>query len=649
MKLTILATAIALAFTSVQAQTINAETAETRFLSQTGVTQAWARGITGRGSTIGIIDNGFDLTHSDLRNKVLAARSFTSNSITWGSHGTAMASIAAGAKNSVGTVGVAPDAQLLLAQVGVGGTNLELRPTAVKLALDWLSQQRATVINMSFGAAYDTAFTSRVRYDSLTKSYVGPALQNNIADFKVATDRGSILVTAAGNQGLPYSQAPAIYSVQTDTSGRLTLSGRSIIVGAVDASNRIASYSNRAGHLCQTVVANSCRDTVPTMYYYVVAPGSGLQAATANQLGRGVNTAYAISGTSGAAAYVSGGIALMRQAWPTLAPERIVNIVLNTARDLGTPGVDTTYGRGLVDFDAATRPAGSLLVANQFKLGTGAATGARLSSTAMTGGIASKFTSTSILTSTQVIDEHGRNYTADLTRALFVRAPVYNSASPYLTSAVPVRYNSSDLDFTVFSAANGSALELAREFGPVRIGYQFGSQQESNGFLGNYGWGAFNLGNSSTTWSQLAVELALTQQWSAVANYGLGSTIVANSAQSMIQIVDPIATDTAYLGMTKMAVFGETDQFKFGIGYEPRVRHGQARVTTVTGYTYSEQDGQVVGDPIMETAQVNLAHARQYVAVVGYNTRVNKHGYMSTALTGNQYGHRLGVTFTWVQ
>jgi len=51
----------------------------------------------------------------------------------------------------------------------------------------------------------------------------------------------------------------------------------------------------------------------------------------------------------------------------------------------------------------------------------------------------------------------------------------------------------------------------------------------------------------------------------------------------------------------------------------------------------------------METAQVNLAHARQYVAVVGYNTRVNKHGYMSTALTGNQYGHRLGVTFTWVQ
>lgn len=649
MKLKVLTASILLALNTAHAQTINAESSETKFLAQTGVTQAWLRGITGQSVRIGIIDNGFDLTHADLRGQVIAARSFTTTTVTWGSHGTAMASIAAGARSGSGTIGVAPDAGLLLAQAGTGGTNLELNPTAVKNALGWLSTQNVAVINMSFGAAYPTSFTSRVRYDSLTRSYIGPAQDSSIADFKVATDRGAILVTAAGNQGLPYSQAPAIYSVQTDVSGRLVLSGRSLIVGAVDASNQIASYSNRAGHLCQNVSGNVCRDTVPTMYYYVVAPGSGLQAATANQLGRGINTAYPVSGTSGAAAYVSGGIALMRQAWPTLAPERIINIVLNTARDLGTAGVDTTYGRGLVDFDAATRPAGSLLVANRMPLGS-SSTGAALASTAVTGGIGLRLTSTSLLTRTQVVDEYARNYTADLTAAYRPHVAIYDPVNPFLAGAVSAfRYNMGPVELAVDHAATGSALTLTRDYRFVRASYQFGSRQERSGFLGNAGSGALDLGTSNTHWNMIGLKLAITDAWAASMNYGRGHTAITNSALSMVQFQGPVRTETAQLGLVRRGLLLEQDRATIGVGYEPRVRHGQATVTAVTGYQYLDTVDGVVADPIVETEQVNLAQSRAGRLFLGYQTRLNNTAWITGSVAGNQQGHRIGVNFTWMQ
>ncbi|NBS07547.1 MAG: hypothetical protein EBS69_09245, partial [Verrucomicrobia bacterium] len=158
MKLKILAASILLAFGSAQAQTANAEATELGLLQQTGVTEAWARGITGRGSIIGIIDNGFDLTHTDIKGKVIRAQNMSGGAVTWGTHGTQMASIAAGSRNNSATVGVAPDARLLLAQAGTGGTNLALDQRAIKLALDWLSAQGAHVINMSFGGTYDSAF-----------------------------------------------------------------------------------------------------------------------------------------------------------------------------------------------------------------------------------------------------------------------------------------------------------------------------------------------------------------------------------------------------------------------------------------------------------------------------------------------------------
>lgn len=645
MKLQILALSMALAFGSTQAQ--NTESLQNYSLVQGTAAAAHSRGLTGRGSLIGVIDQGFDLKHPDLIGRVVGSINMArSGAVTSGTHGTAMASIAAASKNSTGTIGVAPEAGLLLAQAGLGGTNLAMDQRAVNNSLDWLSSKRATVINMSFGANFDSDFIKSVKILPGRGIYIGPNVASTIADFKTASDRGSILVFAAGNQGLPFSQYPGIYAVQTTAQGQLVLGGRAIVVGAVDANNTITHYSNRAGHLCLNAVGSSCKDTVLLKQYFVVAPGDRQLAATP---GSGV---YYVSGTSGAAAYVSGGVAVMKQAWPQLRPEQIVQILLTTTKDLGTPGIDDVYGRGLVDIDRATRPQGTLLVGSQhYPVGSSAPTGIALNNTGIGGGIAQSLRGTSI-SQTQVLDEYGRHYQADLTRAVFKTGLTYDALSPYLAASGyrPAALSFGDTDVTVLAGNQGSAVMLGRHLFGLDISYQLGSVRESNGFAGNYGTGALDLGSSTTTWNMITVESAITERTSLVAAYGQGTTEVVINPVSMISITGPVKTDTWQLGFRQRNLFNERDQIGLGIAGDIRIRSGQATVTTVTGYDfYENQQGVIHGRPIVSREQVDLAQKTKPIIWANYKLARSNNSYLTGGMALGQEGYRFGVNFTWIK
>jgi subtilisin family serine protease len=56
-----------------------------------------------------------------------------------------------------------------------------------------------------------------------------------------------------------------------------------------------------------------------------------------------------MSGTSVAAAHVTGIVALLRERNPKLAPEEVRGILLGAAHDLGTAGPDEDFGAGLAD------------------------------------------------------------------------------------------------------------------------------------------------------------------------------------------------------------------------------------------------------------------------------------------------------------
>ena len=80
--------------------------------------------------------------------------------------------------------------------------------------------------------------------------------------------------------------------------------------------------------------------------------------------------AYSGTGTSFAAPQIAGAAAVLKQGWSFLTPKQISKILLTSAKDLGTTGVDAIYGHGLLDLQAAVQPIGALSMLS----GTGATT-----------------------------------------------------------------------------------------------------------------------------------------------------------------------------------------------------------------------------------------------------------------------------------
>ena len=121
------------------------------------------------------------------------------------------------------------------------------------------------------------------------------------------------------------------------------LNGHFVNVVAWDnTTNTIADYSNACG---------------VTKDYCITAPGT-IKTPRPNSRFNDVNV-----GTSFAAPIVSSAIAVIREAWPYLDASQITDILFTTAADLGDPGVDETYGHGMLDIEAATRPVGELSIA----------------------------------------------------------------------------------------------------------------------------------------------------------------------------------------------------------------------------------------------------------------------------------------------
>jgi hypothetical protein len=653
MRLKILALAIATAFSTAshaQTQSLNYESKEiSTILAPTGVTSAWARGYTGKGSTIAIVDQGFDLTHLDLTGKVIDSKNFITpgSAVTWGYHGTMMAGIAAGNNNGSGTVGVAPDAKLLLAQVGQGGTSVGISFTAVRQAIDWASANGATVINLSLGAAFDPTWQRDVTLMS-PGVYKAPVAYNSIYGygasdvqaFAVGTNRGSIIVAAAGNQGLAYSQVPGMFATQVDNTGKLILGGKMLIVGYSGTDGKIAASSNKAGSICSNISGTTCNDPYLVKDFYVVAPGMQMYGSAANQLGLKDSTgqlntsgAIPVTGSSGATAYVSGGVALMKQAWPQLKPEQIVSLILNTATPMGDSNVT---GRGMVNFDKATQPMGTVTLANMTKLNGSGVQGktVTLAGTGVATSGAISLATNSVLQNAQVVDGIGRNYTVNLTQAVgYNNSMSYQYGSPWMAMAganyrhlaTPI---GKDAVMTFMTSDYGTATQYEWKHNErTRFNFEVGALKEVNSVLGTQGGGAMSFGGSNTTWFGGGGSYKVADNTALIGNYTMGFTRTSNVQDSMVQLDSTIVSDSWKLGARQERVFinqGKLhDAITLAVAQPVQVRSGSASVTGVTSYTYTDNgDGTSTANPQMQTVKSSLAPKyREMDLVLGYNVK----------------------------
>jgi subtilisin family serine protease len=279
-----------------------------------GAPTAWATS-TGKGVTIAVVDTGVHLTQEDLAPHLLPGKTFVSGTSSaqddYG-HGTHVAGIAAAlANNGRGVVGVAPEASILpvkvLDRTGSGSD------TSVENGVRWAVDNGAKVINLSLGDQFQGA------------PLFGPGFTSAI-DY--AWSKGVVCVVAAGNDfvtGSGFKNEPAIVVSATDRSdGRPTYSSG---VG-------LARWGIAAPGGADPNTALRDLDLVFSTYWDKDHPSDANRYAWD-------------AGTSMAAPHVSGAVALLLALG--LTPQQAVDRLLATAKDIGLPGRDTTFGAGRLD------------------------------------------------------------------------------------------------------------------------------------------------------------------------------------------------------------------------------------------------------------------------------------------------------------
>ncbi|UTW62397.1 S8 family serine peptidase [bacterium SCSIO 12741] len=306
--------------------------------------EMWKRGYTGKGRLALIMDTGFWRDHPALKDSWRGNRRPLSE--TWygfdsrvpidkaSSHGTHVCGTVLGldpANND--TIGVAFNAEFIAADHVVSNLN-EIKPLhIISRAFEWaLDPDGDTntisdvpdVINNSWGHALDSS-------EMICTNPIGDA-------FEALHLAGVAVVFSAGNDG---PGAKTIGSPATITRSPYLV----FTVGAINGnqpSYPIASFSSRG--------VSHCADTGKlAIKPEVVAPGVSVRSAVGDD-------SYAqYQGTSMASPHVSGCVLLLKEAFPNLTGEQLLEALYLTAHDLGDPGEDNTYGNGMIDVDSAFR------------------------------------------------------------------------------------------------------------------------------------------------------------------------------------------------------------------------------------------------------------------------------------------------------
>ncbi|MEV0346493.1 S8 family serine peptidase [Nonomuraea sp. NPDC050680] len=326
-----------------------------------GSDRANAAGWTGKGATVAILDTGIDEDHPFFAGRITDEACFSStnpsveavslcpngqpsqtglgaanaktplcivNGVNQCRHGSHVAGIAAGAMvRGAPSNGVAPAAAILPIQVftrinsatacgaaGAPATPCFLSYTSdQKLALEYVAKaakaRHIAAVNMSLGGG--RMYTEPCDSD--------PRAGTHKAQFDALRALGVAPVVAAGNSGNDGVASPACVS-------------SAIAVGATDDSDQIASFSNRGAMLD------------------VFAPGVRINSSVPG------GTFAELSGTSMAAPHVTGGFAVMKQAFPGLSVAQVVAKLQNTGMDISYSSEFTVVNTERINLASAILP-----------------------------------------------------------------------------------------------------------------------------------------------------------------------------------------------------------------------------------------------------------------------------------------------------
>ena len=354
---------------------------------------AYARGATGEGVSLGIVDTGIDPDHPKFSGRLetdnpegydpdfdaCEQRAPDGACLSLIGHGTHVGGIMAarrqpdaGAVSENAVHGVAFDARVISVgfpslddiveeTLGENPTPEQIRdlPALVRTIEARFERQiaaaferlngKVTAVNASFGLPGNIE-----EYDAGTLRERFPNAIGAIAQTGTPPAKRTIYVWAAGNAHGEIDDDGSLVSatsveVVAGLPARIPeLRGHSLAVVATDRQHRVAGFSNRCGiakDFCLAAPGVDIAGPVPSVY---CADGAAECYLTLEE-----------AGTSSAAPFVTGGIGLLAQHYRgQLGNDEIVARLLATADRTGAYADADIYGQGFLDLDAATRPVG---------------------------------------------------------------------------------------------------------------------------------------------------------------------------------------------------------------------------------------------------------------------------------------------------
>lgn len=309
-------------------------------LDSVNISEAWDVSQGNSDVLIAVIDSGVDYNHPDLvnvmwKNPYVTGVSDTdgneqpNDAIGWdfGSnansgagdnnpidnmgHGTLVAGVAAAeTDNGIGGAGIAFSAKILPIKVTDDSGGID--SAALIQAVYYASYHGADVINLSLGGTEPDDDTNRL-------------LEDTIND---AIDNGAVVVAAAGN----------IFTTAFDIDDEHIIPATYPRVFTVGGANKDGDYDNKV-----SLFGNSVD---------VIAPDTDIYGPSYSPSTK-IRSYRNGTGTSFAAPIVSGICALLKAVNPLATPEEIMQAIIDTAEDKGSPGKDKYHGYGLVNAEAA--------------------------------------------------------------------------------------------------------------------------------------------------------------------------------------------------------------------------------------------------------------------------------------------------------
>ncbi len=302
----------------------------------------WDRGLTGKGVLVCAIGSGIDGNHAMLGSKWRGNNGATSAE-SWfdpvdgstfpfddepnsPSHGTSVTGIMVGGERNYG---VAYDAQWIGAKIfdnqnlspdGTSTTKDSWLIAAFQWALDPDGNPETVVdvpdvINNSYG-------TTGEYNEDICRQIIWRMIDRVEA-------AGTVVIFSAGNEG-PDPWTTGSPASRTESPVNV------FAVGSVDSTGRISPFSSRGPSACDSL---SIKPTV-------CGPGERVPVILTSE--HGLSYKY-VNGTSFSAPYVAGLVALIRQANPTLTPDEVKYLIIDSAVDHGLPGPDFAYGYGVIN------------------------------------------------------------------------------------------------------------------------------------------------------------------------------------------------------------------------------------------------------------------------------------------------------------